>query len=300
MSQATPRISVILPAYQCGLFLPQAIDSILTQTVADFELLIVYDPSSDDTLEVIESYRARDARIHVLHGKQERLVGALNLGLNAARGQFIARMDADDISLPERFALQLEQMERDQLDFCGCDMAMMNEIGRPINSVVMPATPELITITLACTVPFAHGSVMMRRAFLDQHQLRYQVGAAAEDYQFWCKAFSQGARFGNVSQLVFQYRHLAQSLSKVHAKVVARHTHLLRRDFVRHNSKAIGLAIEQILAKRPQLTTKDASFVLLAAYMVSAHIDSDLLWKVLKSSNIKTIALSAAKLLRGF
>ena len=300
MTAPSPLISVVLPAYHCAAYLSQAIDSILAQSLDDFELLVIYDHSSDETLSIIENYCARDRRVKLIFGQGKRLVGALNLGLEQARGAYIARMDADDISRPERFAKQVDLMERQGLDFCGSNMMMIDEIGRPIKEVIMPATPDLVTITMACTVPFAHGSVMMRKAFVEQHALRYQATASAEDYQFWCHAYHLGARFGNVNACLFDYRHFAQSLSKVHAKVVARHTSTLRRAFVRDNLAAVTVAIQRLLASRASLSERDSGFLLLAAYLTSLQVGPGIVLKALARSNIKNIAIAIAKIGRGF
>ena len=300
MSAPSPLISVVLPAYNCASYLSQAIESILAQTLADFQLLIVYDESKDDTLKIIENYLARDPRIVLIYGQGERLVGALNLGIQASTGTYIARMDADDISRPERFGKQVAQIEKQNLDFCGCNIGMVNEIGRQIKEVIMPTSADLVTITLACTVPFAHGSVMMRKAFLDQHALRYQAKAFAEDYQFWCQAYHLGARFGNVNERLFDYRHFEQSLSKVHAKVVARHTSALRRTFVQDNLAVVTAAINRLLASPVTLSERDSGFLLLAAYLVLLKSRSGIFLKALVRSNVKNIAIAIAKIARGF
>jgi hypothetical protein len=209
-------------------------------------------------------------------------------------------MDADDISRPERFAKQVAQIEKQNLDFCGCNIGMVNEIGRQIKEVIMPTSADLVTITLACTVPFAHGSVMMRKAFIDQHALRYQAKAFAEDYQFWCEAYHLGARFGNVNERLFDYRHFEQSLSKVHAKVVARHTSTLRRIFVQDNVVAVSSAIHRLLASPAPLSQRDSGFLLLAAYLSSLQSGPSILLKALVRSNVKNIAIAIAKIARGF
>ena len=300
MSAPSPLISVVLPAYNCASYLSQAIESILAQTLADFQLLIIYDESKDDTLKIIENYLARDPRVVLIHGQGERLVGALNLGIQASTGTYIARMDADDISRPERFAKQMAQMEKQSLDFCGCNIGMVNEIGRQIKEVTMPTSADLVTITLACTVPFAHGSVMMRKAFIDQHALRYQAKASAEDYQFWCEAYHLDARFGNVNERLFDYRHFEQSLSKVHAKVVARHTSILRRKFVKDNLESVTGAIHRLLSKPSQLSERDSGFLLLAAYLTSLQSGPSIFLKALVRSHVKNIAIAIAKIARGF
>lgn len=296
----TPLISVVLPACNSAPHLAQALDSILAQSLEDFELLVIYDESSDHTRTIIESYMAKDGRVRLIEGQKARLVGALNQGILAAKGKYIARMDADDVSLPTRFEKQIQAMDQSELDFCGCDIVMINESGKPIKDILMPQTGELITITLACTVPFAHGSVMMRKAFLDQHDLLYQKGASAEDYDFWCNAFALGARFGNIGEPLFHYRHFAQSLSKVHAKVVGQHTQSIRRKFVEKNTAALQDAIARLLPMQNQLSERDAGFLLLAAYLLYCQNQSELVFSVLKKSSLKNIAIGAGKLIKGF
>jgi len=300
MSSNSPLISVILPAFNCAQYLNQAIDSILAQTLDDFELLVIYDESSDETRSIIESYVSQDVRVILIEGQKARLVGALNQGISLAKGKYIARMDADDVSLPTRFEKQVQAMEQYALDFCGCNMVMMDQMGKPIKEVVMPQTTDLITITLACTVPFAHGSVMMRKLFLDQNQLLYQAGASAEDYDFWCNAFALGANFGNINEPLFHYRHFPQSLSNVHAKVVGQHTQSIRRLYVQKNFQALELAITRLLSIQKSLNARDAGFLLLAAYLLYRQNQSMLFWPVLKNSSLKNIVISVAKLANGF
>jgi glycosyltransferase involved in cell wall biosynthesis len=300
MSVPSPLISVILPAFNSAPYLAQAIESILTQTISDFELLIIYDESSDHTLDIIREYTLKDQRVQCLMGQKARLVGALNQGIAASKGQYIARMDADDISLPTRFEKQLHLMQEKQLDFCGCNMVMMNSAGVRLQEIVMPNTPDLITVTLACTVPFAHGSVIMRKAFLDEHDLLYRKGASAEDYDFWCEAYRLGARFGNADQSLFHYRHFPQSLSKVHAKVVKHHTQALRRNFVSKNERAVQAAISHLLPIQKQLSVRDEGFLILAAYLLWQKTKSHQLFEVLKAARLKNIAIALAKIARGF
>ena len=296
----TPLISVVLPAFNCAPYLYQAIDSILNQSLANFELLVIYDASSDGTLQIIESFVQKDSRVHLIEGRKARLVGALNQGIELAKGKFIARMDADDVSLPLRFAKQVELLELKELDFCGCDIAMVDQAGNFLQTIMMPNSAELIASTLACTVPFAHGSVMMRADFLDRHQLRYQAGASAEDYEFWCNAFRLGARFGNVNEVLFYYRDFSQSLSKVQAQVVHQHTKALRRKFVRDNTKAIESALMNLAPIQKQLSVRDEGFLVLAAYLLYRHNQSASALTILKNARLRNLVIAIAKILRGF
>lgn len=293
-----PTISVLLPVYNGQPYLGQAINSILNQRFQDFELVIVDDGSSDGSLEIIRSYS--DSRIVLIIQENTGLPGALNRAINEAKGKYLARHDQDDVSLPMRFEEQLRLMKAQDLDFCGCNIMTMDGSGNPMKEVVMPATSDLITITMACTVPFAHGSVMMRKSFLDQHALRYRQGSSTEDYELWCEAYRLGAHFGNVNQVLFQYRNFSSSLSKVTAKKMQAYTHQLRRHFIKMNAPAVQEAIDRLLPVQKQLETRFEGFLLLAAYLLNRQNHSKALLKVLQGTSIKNIVIAAAKLLRGF
>lgn len=301
MTVASPLISVILPAYNCAKYLPAAIESILSQTLCDFEFLIIYDDSQDATLEIIERYAQQDQRIQLIHGRKERLVGALNLGLNLSRGQFIARMDADDVSLPERFQRQVELMTSQHLDVCGTHMLMINESGRLLESVVMPLNDDQIAITLACTVPFAHGSVMMRNEFIQKNAFEYEKGQYVEDYDLWCRLYGAGARFGNVNEFLFSYRHLSNSLSKVNAKNNRVSTSAIRRSFVSNNLQKLSDAVSRLTNQQSLMSTRESVFLLLSAYMIALKTKSpSLLLNAIKQANSKSIGIATAKALCRF
>lgn len=293
-----PTISVLLPVYNGQAYLKQAIDSILNQSYQDFELVIVNDGSSDGSLELISSYA--DKRIVLINQENTGLPGALNRAIDEAKGEYLARHDQDDISSPTRFKEQLHLMETKHLDFCGCNIVMMDGSGKLMQGINMPTTPDLITITMACTVPFAHGSVMMRKSFLDQHALRYRPGSSTEDYELWCEAYCMGAHFGNVDKALFHYRDFSSSLSKVSAKKMQENTHRLRRHFVKMNAPAVKEAIERLLPVQKQLQARFEGFLLLAAYLLNRENHSKLFVKVLAGASIKNIAIAIAKLLRGF
>src|SRR5437868_1739700 len=106
-THATPLVSVVMPLYNAAVYLPAALDSILAQTLRDFELIVVDDGSRDRSPAILRRYQSRDPRLRVISRPNTGIVGALNDGLAVSRGEFIARMDADDISLPERFEKQV-------------------------------------------------------------------------------------------------------------------------------------------------------------------------------------------------
>ena len=131
MTDKAPLISVIMPAYNAEKYIGEAIESILNQTLKDFELIIVNDASTDSTGNIIKSYAEKDSRIVVLVNENNlNIAGSLNRGISVAKGTFIARMDADDIALPERLEMQAKVMsENPQVAVVGNDIQLINESG---------------------------------------------------------------------------------------------------------------------------------------------------------------------------
>ena len=214
---SNPMISVVMPVYNGEKFLKEAIESILNQTYKDFEFLIVYDESTDGTLSIIQEFQEKDARVVLINGDKEGISGALNKGIKEAKGKYIARMDADDISLPIRFEKQISHMQNLGLDICGGHSLLIDSDGK-INGIgIMPRSHDLCGLAMMFRVPFPHPGVMIRKGFLTDYSLEYGQSTyqAAEDFDMWVRMFSAGAKFGNVDDIVVQYRVLSDSLSIV-------------------------------------------------------------------------------------
>ena len=295
-----PRVSVVLPVFNAAAHLSEALESILTQNFTDFELLAVYDDSSDESLAILQAAAVRDARVRIIHGPGERLTGALNLGLQEAKGEFIARMDADDVSLPTRLAVQVALMEKDNLDACGCHVQQIDASGGWGQAIPMPLNSSSILVTLACTVPFAHGSVLLRSAFLKKHQLQYRPGVAVEDYDLWCRMVQNGARLGNVDATLFLYRNLPSALSKVHARENRQAMYALRRSFVRSQIPELASAITYLLGHPQDLPVPRFGYLLLAAHLLSIESGTPIRWRALAKTPAWVSARVLAKLVRGF
>ena len=129
-NNTTPLVSIILPCYNAQLFLNKAIDSILKQTYNNFELICIDDCSTDKTAEILKYYESLDSRIKVYTNKKNlKIAETLNIGLQHAKGKYIARMDADDISIPNRIELQVSFLEKDDsIGICGGQCKVINEI----------------------------------------------------------------------------------------------------------------------------------------------------------------------------
>jgi glycosyltransferase involved in cell wall biosynthesis len=158
-----PRVTILMPAYNAGKYIAEAIRSVLTQDFSDFELLIVDDGSSDDTREVIG--RFSDPRIRLLEQENKGISAALNAGLSAASGRYIARFDADDICLPERLSRQAAFLDANpDYILVGGEAEYVSEDGQHLfhfRCIAYSYTEVMARIVHAC--PFIHSAVMYRK-----------------------------------------------------------------------------------------------------------------------------------------
>ncbi|MFG6468781.1 glycosyltransferase family 2 protein [Roseateles sp. BYS87W] len=211
----TPLVSVLLPAYNCAATLADAAESILQQTLADFELIIVNDGSTDDTAAVLDDLAARDPRVRPVHQRNGGIVNALNAALAVARGEFVARMDGDDRSHPERFAVQVAHLRAHPECVCvGTLFRLMNAQG-DITSVQNPIrnfrqTNLNLLPPHVATLP--HPSILLRRSLLQQLGGYRQGFSHAEDYDLFLRLAEVGP-LGIVQQPLLDYRIHAGSLS---------------------------------------------------------------------------------------
>lgn len=197
-----PMISVVMPVYNAEKYLKESIDSILNQTYTDFEFIILNDGSTDNTEKIILSYD--DQRIvYVKNEENLQIVKTLNKGIAISKGKYIARMDADDISLPERFEKQIKFMESNvDISVCG---SFLETIGKEEKRIwKYPITPESIKVTLMFNSPLAHPSVIIRKSFFDKavYSLEYQK---AEDYYLWVEN-SNESKYANIPEVLLYYR----------------------------------------------------------------------------------------------
>lgn len=198
------RVSVLMSVYNGQKYLREAIDSILVQTFTNFEFLIIDDCSTDDTPQIINSYRDRRIR-YIRNESNLGLAAALNRGLDSARGEYIARMDADDVSLPDRLARQVDFMDNHpETGVCGSWVKTTGELRGRIWRY--PVDPDSIVCGLLFEPPLAHPSVMMRRQLFRQNGLYYDpLFKRAQDYDLWVRA-SEVLSFANIDEVLLFYR----------------------------------------------------------------------------------------------
>ena len=241
-------ISVILPVYNAEKYLKEAILSILNQSYSNFELIILNDGSKDSSMAIINKFKLIDSRIRVIDRENKGLVYTLNEGLVIANGEFIARMDADDICLPNRFESQIMLMKDNKLDICGCHYFLINEEGSIDGLNLVPISHELCILSLSSKVPFAHPSVMIKKDFLDKKNIQYGQSQykIAEDFDLWLRMFKEGAVFGNVNDVLFKYRVIAQSLSKINNVDIKKETKLMLNEFTNNNKTELMRIIHNL------------------------------------------------------
>lgn len=218
---STPRVSVLMAVYEGERYLDEAIQSVLNQTFHDFEFIIINDGSTDGTAQIIERHRREDRRIRTFEQSNCGLVTALNRGLELASGEFVARMDADDISLPERIAAQVTFMDSHQeVGICG---TWIETIGTPRGAIQRyPTDDATIRSWLLFESVLAHPSIVMRRELLIRTGLSYDAGYVhAEDYDLWVRAAGHTA-LANIPDVLLRYRlHPQQIVRRHEAKKLA-------------------------------------------------------------------------------
>jgi glycosyltransferase involved in cell wall biosynthesis/radical SAM superfamily enzyme YgiQ (UPF0313 family)/Flp pilus assembly protein TadD len=210
---ATPEISVVMSVYNAGPYLAAAIRSILEQTYANFEFIIVNDASTDETAAILEEFT--DCRLRVLTNSQNLgLTKSLNIGINAARGRYIARMDADDLSLPHRLERQWRFLE-EHSDYAlvGSSYYQIDETGE-IKSLIRVLTgdPDLQTGLLKQNW-FGHGSVMMRKDAFDQVQGYDERFKCAQDYDLWLR-LAEHYKIANLEEPQYYWRATPSCISQ--------------------------------------------------------------------------------------
>ena len=210
-----PKVTVLMPIYNGQQYLRESIESILDQEFADFEYLIINDGSTDSSVAIIESYT--DPRIRLVHNEQNvGLVGTLNRGINLSRGQYIARMDCDDISLPKRLQLQVQFMEQhQQVGVCGSWYRLLDG-AENLRDCRLPIGSNEIKCQLLFRCPLAHPSVILRKSTLLQYGLYYDYEYKhAEDYNLWMTA-SKFTQLANIPEFLLVYRRHGDQVTSKH------------------------------------------------------------------------------------
>lgn len=231
-----PAISVVLPVYNAEAFVREAVESILAQTFTDFELIAINDGSTDGSGEILKELTARDSRMVLIDRPNGGLVSALNEGIQRARAPLIARMDADDVAMPERFALQYARMTAEPtIGVLGSFIRIIDKAGQFVRLGDYPVTPEATARFLEHGSPLAHPSVMMRKEAVMNVGGYRAVFSHCEDYDLWLRISELGYAIVNLPRPLLNYRVHGANVSAVHREaqelgtIVARLAHRCRK-----------------------------------------------------------------------
>ncbi len=208
------RLSVLMPVYNGEKYLAEAIDSILNQTLRDFELIAVDDGSTDTSRAILEDYAKKDPRLRVISRPNTGIVGALNDAVRASKADLLARMDADDVALPDRFQVQVNYLDQHpEIIMLGSRVVMIDADGWPIGDMAGVAhTHETIDAALLDGGwPIVHPTVIMRRKPVQAVGLYKEGTFPNEDHDLFLRLAEMG-KLENLHQPLLKYRRHMQSV----------------------------------------------------------------------------------------
>jgi hypothetical protein len=246
-----PRVTVLMSVYNGERYLREAIDSILTQTFADLELLIIDDASIDDSGAILRSYD--DARMRIITNETNRgLTASLNAGLALANGELIARHDADDRSRPTRLAEQVAFLgAHPEIAVVGAQAAVIDEQGRrrPRLDTLRPQSSAAIRFSLMFISPMIHGAVMFRRALIRDELHGYDESfRTSQDVELWSRVAAT-APMRNLERTLLDFRVHPQSV----ATTAYSRENVTRVEAVLHRNTLAGTGDEQLATDWPPL-----------------------------------------------
>lgn len=211
-----PLISVIIPCYNAMPFLPVALDSIINQTYKNLEILCINDGSTDKTPEILENYAKIDNRIRVIHNKTNlKLIRTLNKGIDLANGEYIARMDADDVSLPQRIEKQVHYLMQNKVDIVSAFADFVSETGKTSKGMRTVYTKYPYTLFYTFFInPFIHPTVLAKSKVLKKNKYSTEPRALHnEDYELWTRVLRNGYKIEIFPEVLLLYRFNRESVS---------------------------------------------------------------------------------------
>jgi len=261
-----PTISILMPVYNGARYLREAVESLRAQTFGDFEIIAVDDGSTDNSGAILQKLAQTDPRIRIISRPNTGIVGALNDGLAVARGEFVARMDGDDIAHPERLAVQLSHLRaHPELVAIGCGVRMVDPAGRALkNFTVCTDAPTLRRELIeAKTIGIIHPTLFVRRSVLERvggYRSQYNF---VEDIDLFLRLLDEGD-LGNAPDILLDYRqHLQSTNSTRHEK-----QHPLMAQCYAEHRERWNLPPLETLPKHPPMAVHGAQNILWAYWAV--------------------------------
>jgi len=200
-----PQISIVMSVYNGEKYLKQAVESILSQTFTDFEFIIIDDGSTDKSLEILKEFQQKDERIKLISRENKGLIYSLNEGVKMAQGEYIARLDADDVSDLNRLEKQLKYAKDNDLVVCGTWAECIDNLGNRVNDMDYPPSIDKIKTFTLLHNPFIHSSVMFRKDVFEKVGGYKPFFKHIEDYELWTRIVFK-YKTGNIPEALLKYR----------------------------------------------------------------------------------------------
>lgn len=223
MKNAIPKVSVILPFFNAESTLDRAIESVAAQRFRDFECILVNNNSTDRSVEIAASWTEKDKRFHLIHEIRQGVVFASNVGSAMASGKYIARMDADDFSYPQRFEFQADFLDAHP-DF-GAVAGLVKHIAhaekargfaRYVNWVNSVQSYQEIRNKQFVESVIVNPSAMWRKTTAEKHGM-YQNGDFPEDYELWLRWLNEGVKIEKLSEIILDWHDSESRVTRTHA-----------------------------------------------------------------------------------
>ena len=232
--QQNPEASVIMTVFNGEKYLEESVESILGQTYENFEFIIVDDGSFDKTSEILEHYSKKDARIKIIANNQNiGLAKSLNKAIEAAQGKYIARQDADDISLPQRLEKQVEFLEsHPEIKILGTYAYLIANGAETLGKEIVPTSSKVIKETLIKRNPFIHSSIMIKKEIIDKIGGYNEEFKTTQDYELWFRVLkiSEGE---NLPIFLVKKRYHPEMISFKKNKEQLKRTIFLKREAIK-------------------------------------------------------------------
>ncbi|WP_417798428.1 glycosyltransferase family 2 protein [Terasakiella pusilla] len=263
---ARPLISVLMSTYNDEKYIEKAINSILAQTMSDFEIIIVNDASTDSTPCILARLQSQDERIKLIENtKNLGLTKSLNIALEHCQGSYIARMDSDDISLPHRFERQLRCFQNNpSVVLLGSNVRQIDKDGKLLNSTQLPLQDQQIRSTCLFLNPFAHPTIMLRAEVLQERKIKYDVSFdTSQDWELWTRLLKYGNCM-NIEESLVYYRVHSGSVSARKAVQQRKNTLRVQNRYIAHilpnyrkNDEFLDNILKYILGNSIAVSEKD-------------------------------------------
>ncbi len=278
-----PRISVVLPVFNAAATVARAVTSIRAQTWRDWELVVMDDGSTDGTREILNECASEDARVRVVWRAHAGVTATANAGLAAARGELIARMDADDVAHPERLAEQvalLDAPENREVGVASClvefggDRVTREGYALHVDWLNTLVTPEEIARERFVESPVANPSVMFRRELVERHGA-FRDGDFPEDYELWLRWLDAGVRIAKVPRVLLKWNDPPTRISRTDARYAPEAFFRMKAEWIARELARVGGAREIFVWGAGRHTRKRAAYLTAHGVRIAGYVDVD-------------------------